>query len=148
MNHIEKLDQFVKDKQLKKSAQRNIILSFMTQVNKHLTIEEIHTLVKRDNPEIGIATIYRTMHLLCEAGITKELVIDSASTRYEIINGKHHDHLICTGCGLFIEIYSEKIEKQQQLLAEKHGFSLTDHRLMLFGICPQCNSNAVKRSSK
>jgi len=142
MNYIEKLEQFVRDKQLKKSSQRNVILNAMTQSNKHLTVDEIHSLVKIHNPEIGVATIYRTMHLLCEAGIAKELIINSSTTRYEIITSHHHDHLICTECGLFIEIYSDKIEKEQHLLAKKHGFTLDDHRLLLFGLCPKCKNAA------
>lgn len=148
MDHIEKLELFVREKQLKKSAQRNIILDIMSKTNKHLTVDEIHSLVKKNYPDIGIATIYRTVHLLCEAGISKELVINSSTTRYEIITDHHHDHLICTGCGIFIEIYSDKIEKEQQQLADKHGFTLTDHRLMLFGLCPECTFTAEKRRNK
>ncbi|MGL4370223.1 MAG: Fur family transcriptional regulator, partial [Spirochaetota bacterium] len=140
--HIEKLDQFVKDRQLKKSTQRNNILSLMIAENKHLTVDEIYSRVKIKNPEIGIATVYRTIHLLCDAGIANELYIDSATTRYEITSAEHPDHLICTVCGLFIELCSEAIEKEQHNMAKKHGFILTDHRLMLFGICPSCRKKA------
>ena len=81
------------------------------------------------------------MKLLSEAGLCRELQLEDGTTRYEhLYNHKHHDHLICTKCGKFIEIESPQIEALQEKLAKENGFVLLKHRLELYGICSTCNN--------
>lgn len=136
----EKLSKYVKEHRLKSSSQRNVILSFMINNRKHHTVEELYDFIKKDNPEIGIATVYRTIRLLCDAKIVHEIRIGNDETRYEVIEpAYHHDHLLCENCGTFVEISSSIIENEQKKIANKHGFTLTNHSLILYGICQKCS---------
>jgi Fur family ferric uptake transcriptional regulator len=135
----EKLDEHIKKTNLKSSHQRKEILKTFYNSEKHLTAEELYELCKTDSTNIGIATVYRALKLFCEIGICNEINIDNGITRYEIVSDKHHhDHLICSKCGAFIEIVSPEIEAIQESIARKYGFQLTNHRLNLYGMCPAC----------
>ncbi|MBP9023419.1 MAG: transcriptional repressor [Spirochaetes bacterium] len=143
---IEKFNEYVKNSGLKSSAQRNHILEIMESKHIHRTVEEIYDIVKKSNPEIGIATVYRTVKLLCEAGIAKEIHINHDVTRYEISSeNSHHDHLICQNCGKFVEIESDTIEKEQAKIAAKYNFDLKDHCHILYGICGDCRKKTKKK---
>jgi Fur family ferric uptake transcriptional regulator len=104
--------EFIRSKNLKRSDQRQQIMEVFLKTERHLTAEELYNMVKKKNPSIGYATIYRTMKLLTEAGLCRELHVEDGITRYEhLYNHKHHDHLICTECGKFVEIVSYCEEK-------------------------------------
>jgi Fur family ferric uptake transcriptional regulator len=146
-NLIDRLNDYVAAKRLKKSDQRTAILDIMINKRGHLTVDEIRGLLKKQSPDIGIATIYRTMKLFSDAGIVKELNIDGTA-RYEIITEGHHDHLVCTSCGMTVEITSATIEKEQDSIAAKHGFQLTDHTLLLLGLCQICRTKKKSGEKK
>jgi len=130
---------FVRGKGLKQSDQRQEILMTFLKIEKHLTADELYRLVKKKNPKIGFATIYRTLKLLCESGLCRELKLEDGSVRYEHLYGHdHHDHLICVKCGKFIEVVDPEIEKLQERLAKKEGFTLQGHKLLMYGICREC----------
>jgi Fur family ferric uptake transcriptional regulator len=131
--------EFIRSKNLKRSDQRQQIMEVFLKTERHLTAEELYNMVKKKNPSIGYATIYRTMKLLTEAGLCRELHVEDGITRYEhLYNHKHHDHLICTECGKFVEIVSPEIENLQENIAKKNGFILTRHRHDLYGLCSGC----------
>ena len=135
----DKLIEYSASKSLKKSDQRTAILDLMTSKQGHHTADELWGFLKKQHPDIGIATVYRTMKLFLDAGIVKELNIDGTA-RYELTAEGHHDHLICTLCGKTVEVTSPAIEKEQEAIAKKHGFELTDHTLLLIGRCGKCRS--------
>lgn len=148
VNPEQKLSDHVKSRGLKSSSQRNVVLEVMTRVNKHCTIEEIYDFCRKQNQEIGIATVYRTVRLLCDAGIARELRVSHDISRYEVVTDeKHHDHIVCVSCGRFVEIHSESIEKEQDRIAREQGFILTDHSHVLYGECSVCRAK-VKGSRK
>lgn len=132
-------DDFVKEKGLKHSLQRKDILLTFLRTEKHLTADELHALVKKKNPAIGIATVYRTLKLLCECGLSSELKLGDGSVRYEHLYGhEHHDHLLCMKCGEFTEVVDPEIERLQESLAKKKGFKIKGHKLIMYGICSKC----------
>lgn len=136
-----RLNEHIKGSGLRPSTQRNAILSIMEMEKRHYTIEEIYEIARKSDSGIGIATIYRTIRLFCDAGIVREIQLLNGVTRYEVIvDNTHHDHLICADCGKFVEISSEKIEKEQSRIAQSYGFELTNHILILYGICSECSS--------
>lgn len=133
------LSEYIRSKSLKQSEQRQKILDIFLETEKHLTAEDLYNIVKKEIPSIGYATIYRTLKLLAEAGLCRELQIENGMTRYEhLYEHEHHDHLICTACGKLIEIYSEEIEALQEIIAKRHDFILEKHRLELYGTCKDC----------
>ena len=130
---------FVSKKRLKMTPQRSHILDVFLTTEGHLTAEELYRKVKEANPAIGQATVYRTVKLLADSGLAKEVEFGDGVVRYELKYGQsHHDHLICERCGRNVEVVDADIEKLQEEVAARHGFVLTGHKLYLYGVCPDC----------
>ena len=122
-------------KRLKHTKQREIILEAFLKAD-HITAEALHQEIVSQNEHVGLATIYRTLNLLCEIGIGQQRHFGDNTTIYDNVSRKtHHDHLICEKCGKIIEFECPDIERLQDEMAAKHGFSLTRHRLELYGQC-------------
>ena len=92
------------------------------------------------HPNIGYTTVYRTMKLLCDAGLASERHFDDAITRYEIAH-EHHDHLVCMRCGKIIEFECAMIESTQTEIADRYGFRVLRHRHELYGHCEKCRDD-------
>jgi Fur family ferric uptake transcriptional regulator len=132
-------DHFVKNSGLKHSDQRSQILLTFLKTEMHLTADELYRLVKKRNPSVGVATVYRALKLICESGLGRELRLDNNSVRYEhLYNHEHHDHLYCVNCGELTEVVDPEIEKLQEKLAKKNGFKMNGHRLLIHGLCREC----------
>ena len=124
---------------LKSTRQRDIILDAFLSSERHLSIEELYLKLRAKHPNIGYATVYRTLKLFAESGIAREMQFGDGQTRYEHAGeGEHHDHLVCTGCGAIIEFENETIEKLQAEVAAAHGFLIQTHKLELYGLCAAC----------
>ena len=132
-------DDYVHGKNLRHSEQRLQILDVFLKTERHLTVEELHKLVQKKNPSIGTATVYRTLKLLVDSGLCRELKLNDGVTRYEHLYGhEHHDHLVCTQCGALVEVCDAEIERLQEKLARSHGFKIQSHKLELYGTCKKC----------
>lgn len=132
---------FLSSRGLKNTPQRRLIVETFLETTEHVTTEGLYALVRAIDPKVGQATVYRTLRLLCEAGIARELHFGDGMASYEPAEGDHHDHLICTSCGKNLEVLDETIEELQVKLAAEHGFTLTSHRMYLYGICSECSKN-------
>lgn len=133
------LRDYIQRKSLRFSEKRLIILEAFLESDRHLTADELYAIVRKKDPTMGIATIYRTLQIFTECGISGELALGDTTARYYPTGGKaHHDHLICLRCGRVVNIVSTGIEKTQERLARKNGFLLESHRLDLFGVCGNC----------
>jgi Fur family ferric uptake transcriptional regulator len=130
---------YLKKKALKLTDQRRIILDVFLKTERHLGMEDLYNIAKKKDSSIGQATVFRTLKLLCEADIAKEVDLGDGKTRYEHKYGHvHHDHLICLKCGRFIEAVDFKIEDLQDRLCKSHGFLPQYHKMEIFGICKKC----------
>ena len=137
--------EFLNGKNLKHSQQREWILDIFLSIEKHVTIDELWVAVKKKYPSVGYATIYRTLRLLCESGLCRELSFEDGATRFEHLYGhEHHDHLICTQCGKSVEVVDAEIERLQEQLMQRHGFVLQRHRMELYGVCKSCRKELGK----
>lgn len=125
---------------LKGSRQRDVIAEVFFKAGGHLSVEELLAEVRKVDRDVSQATVYRTMRLLTECGLAEPRQFGGGQMRYEVSNkaGEHHDHLICTRCGLIVEFVEQRIEKLQDAVAAKHGFVVTDHKMELYGLCPRC----------
>ena len=103
----------------------------------HIASDELHSRVRELHPGIGSTTVYRTMKILCDAGLAVERNFEDGVTRYEIPH-EHHDHLVCVRCGKIIEFECEEIEQAQDRIAGKYQFRLLRHRHELYGHCADC----------
>lgn len=131
--------QFIAEKGLRHTPQREEVLGIFLATERHVSCDELYKLVKKKNKNIGYTTVYRTMKLLSESGLCQELDFGDGVLRFEHKYGhEHHDHLICTRCGRFIEVRDRKIEELQDNLARSRGFTPARHKLHIFGVCKGC----------
>ena len=141
----DKFINFLKDKDLKLTKQREEILETFLKTEKHLAAEDLYNAIKKKNPAIGQATVFRTLKLICEADLAKEVYFGDKTTRYEHKYGhEHHDHLVCIKCGRSIEAVDPRIEKLQEALCKKIGFLPKRHKLDIFGVCKKCRTKTKK----
>lgn len=124
---------------LKSTAQRDYIAETFFKTNTHISLDELLKKVKRKNSRIGYATVYRTMKLLTECGLALARQFGDGQTRYENLpDDGHHDHIICIKCSKIAEFQNQKIEQLQIEAAKKLGFTVVNHKLELYGYCPDC----------
>lgn len=151
----EKEEEFAKEKEiflehiqkagLRRTGQRDLILEIFLKTEEHVTSEDLYFLVHRKDPSVGHTTVYRTLKLLTEAGLAREVRFGDNKTYYEHhYNHAHHDHMICTECGRVIEFFSQDIENLQDQMADKFGFRPTHHSLRMWGVCSDCQEQRVE----
>ncbi len=129
---------------LKHSRQRELVAEVFFTTPGHVAVEELIQRVRRSDPRVSVATVYRTMKLLAECGLAAPRQFDGGQTRYEPAVGRpHHDHLICTACGEIVEFANEQIEALQARVAARHGFQVETHKLELYGRCVRCRPARV-----
>ena len=125
---------------VKLTDQRRIIARVISESKKtygesdHPDVDELYNRVSKLDSKISIATVYRTVKLFEESGILTKHEFKGGKARYEELNEGHHDHLIDVKSGEIIEFVDEEIEKLQKRVAEKHGYTLVDHKLELYGV--------------
>lgn len=137
---IEELKKIVKQKGLKYTEQREIVLKILMHAQEHLTAEEIYNLIKKNEPDsnIGIATVYRALSFLEEVDLIASINFGTEGKKYESNNKEHHDHLICTSCGKIVEFVDDEIEKRQNKVAKANHFKILSHSMQLYGVCQEC----------
>jgi len=139
------LEAHLKRRGLNRSSRRDLVVSTFLSSNKHLSVDDLYTLVRRKSPGIGRTTVYRTLKLLESAGLAQALVL-KGETRFEReLNRRHHDHFICSDCGAIFEFSSDEIEAAQDEEARKIGFRIEGHKHQVFGKCVKCHGGREKR---
>ena len=137
---MEVLKSYIETKGLKSTAQRDFIADTFFKTNTHISLDELLKKVKRKTPNIGYATVYRTMKLLTESGLAIARQFGDGQTRYENLpEDGHHDHIICIKCSKIAEFHNQKIEQLQMEAAKKLGFTVLNHKLELYGYCSDCS---------
>tara|TARA_B100000780_G_scaffold161475_1_gene112832 strand:+ start:321 stop:749 length:429 start_codon:yes stop_codon:yes gene_type:complete len=136
----ENIEQKCLDKGVKLTEQRKIIVKVLSESKEtygesdHPDVDELYNRVSKVDSKISIATVYRTVKILEEAGILVKHDFKAGKARYEQIRESHHDHLIDVKTGEIIEFVDDEIEKLQKKVADKYGYQLVDHKLELYGI--------------
>ena len=100
--------------------------------NRHLSAEDIYRDLLESGEEIGLATVYRVLTQFEGAGLVTRHNFEGGHSVFELDDGEHHDHMVCVDSGDVIEFTSDEIEQLQNDVAEKHGFELIDHSLVLY----------------
>ncbi len=120
---------------------RSIVDAIIANEGEHLTAEEIYDEVKKNCPEIGLATVYRTILLLEELGIISRLDLNDGCSRYEMVHSNEthrHHHLICNICHKVSEVQDDLLEELEDEIKNKYKFKIIDHSVKFYGICSDC----------
>ena len=117
---------------LRMTGQRLVILSVLGRATDHPDAVELHRRAAAVDPGISLATVYRTLKLLQDRGILDRHAFSDGRARYEPASGRHHDHLIDIESGRVIEFHSPEIERLQEEVARRLGFSIVSHRLEIY----------------
>jgi Fur family ferric uptake transcriptional regulator len=134
------LARYLDDHNLRHTRQREAILEVFVGLKGHITAEQLYEEVRGKHANIGYTTVYRTMKLLCDAGLAAERRFEDGITRYEVQH-EHHDHLVCTRCGKIIEFECKMIESAQDEIADRYRFRVLRHRHELYGHCRDCRDD-------
>jgi Fur family ferric uptake transcriptional regulator len=133
------LDAYLSRHQLKQTQQRKVVVTQFLKMAKHVDAELLYRKVRIEGSNVGLATIYRTLNLLKDAGLVDQHSFSDGRAVFEISRpGDHHDHLVCTHCGRIDEFENTEIEDLQNKIAVEKGYTLSSHRLELYGKCSHC----------
>ena len=144
----EKVKDLLREKGLKVTSQRLMVLNILSaHGDEHLTVEEIYDLAKEESPEIGLATIYRTVQVLLELHVIEKVTFDDGFARYELNgeetgSGHRHHHAICTQCWKVYSLETDLLDTLEKQVFESLGFEVTDHEVKLYGLCSACRRKA------
>ena len=132
----------LKEKGCKLTMQRRSVLDVLIEHNDaHLSTEEIYGKVKEKYPEIGLATVYRTVQLFEEMVIVDRLNFDDGCSRFELASEDtvhHHHHLICEECNKVFEVEHDLLDEIESEIERKYEFKIHDHNVMFYGTCKEC----------
>ncbi|SHG68896.1 ferric iron uptake transcriptional regulator [Pollutimonas bauzanensis] len=130
----------LKDAGLKATLPRLRILDIFEETGqRHLSAEDVYRLLLESDFQFGLATVYRVLAQLQQAGLLKQARFETGKAFYELDDGQHHDHLVCTDCGLVKEFRDQAIGQGQRRIARRLEFELYDHTLILYGRCMKTN---------
>lgn len=145
---LDHIIEIFKESGYKLTPQRRATLDVMLKNDgKHLSTEEIYLEVKKECPEIGLATVYRTLLLLEKMNILLRHNFDDGRNRYEMNHFNHdhnHHHLICKNCNRVFEVEEDLLEELENKIKEKYDFDVVDHKVQFFGYCKGCNLERLK----
>ena len=123
----------------KLTPQRRAVIKAIAGTHEHMTPSELHERVRRDNPGIGLVTVYRTMDILAEIGLICELHSGNNCRSYLLRRpAEHHHHLICSECGQVVDFTDCDLRDIERRLSRDTGFEMESHLLEFLGRCPAC----------
>ena len=128
----------------RRTRQGATIAATLADLDEFKTAQDIHDLLRSHGEKIGLATVYRVLTQFEASGLIKRYHFEGGQSVFEINQGAHHDHMLCLDCGRIEEFCDEEIERRQRIIAQRLGFELTEHSLILYGHCnrPDCSSRA------
>lgn len=135
-------------KEHKMTPQRRVVLQCLLEnPDLHMSAEELYVIAKEKDPEIGLATIYRTLDLLEELKILHRHNFGDGRSRYELSHLQsehHHHHLVCLTCNQILEVEEDLLQQLESLIERENGFRIVDHRVQFYGYCNSCDEKKDK----
>lgn len=144
MSNVDYFKELLGEKGYKITTQRLVVYELLKEKeDEHLSPEEIYELIKDKYPEMGMATIYRTLQLFEEIGLAIKLNFDDGCSRYEILSPDNqevhqHHHLICKNCGKIIEVKEDLMNSLEEIIEKQYNFEIKNHMVKFTGICSDC----------
>ena len=139
MDPINKFRAYIKAQGLRKTPERETIIGEIFSAHNHFDVDELFLRLRNKKKRISKASLYRTIPLLIESGLLKEVYFEDGHLHYEHVYGnKDHSHLRCNRCGRIIEFADDEIGIIENRIGKKYNFAVTAHRFELLGYCPKC----------
>ncbi len=139
MNPIERFREYIKEKGLRNTPEREMIIREIFSIHDHFDADELFLRLRNKNKIVSRASVYRTIPLLIESGLVKEVYFENGHLHYEHIYGhKHHCHLRCICCGKVLEFGADELVRIESQIGRRYGFVITSHRFEVVGYCPEC----------
>lgn len=136
----------MRERELRFTPQRQAVVeTLLEHWGNHLSAEEVFQQAQVKCPDLGLATVYRTLDLLTDMGFLYKTQFNEDCSRYEFNlqeGGHFHHHLICLNCGTIFEFDEDLLENLESEIAAKNGFKIVDHSLRFFGYCLECQEKA------
>lgn len=133
-------ERFIRSQGLRGTAQRDTVLDAFLRTRDHVSVEELYKIIGRGRQKVGFATVYRTMKLITDCGLAREVVFDDGVVRFEHSHKhEHHHHLICTRCRKVIEFTSDDMDRTEETILAEFGFRMESHQYKVYGICSDCS---------
>ena len=120
------------------SARQKLLALFEAHTDQHLSADAIYGLLKKQDASVSLATVYRVLTQFVEAGLVIAHQFSQDCMVYELNEGEHHDHMQCVHCHKILEFVDETIEERQLVIAKEAQFEITDHVLVIYGLCRAC----------
>lgn len=127
---------------LRFTQSRLAVLQVLTATTEHLKVAEVHRRAKQIDARIGLASVYRTMGLLAQMGLVKDVHVEQRHRRYAQITNGHGHHLVCTSCGLVQEFSDCHADELARTLARRTKFRIEGHCMEFFGRCSKCRQQS------
>ena len=131
---------------MRETRQRKEVLAAL-EGGDALPAQELHGRLRARGSKIGLATVYRTLHLLEREGSIDVLREDPTEARYRLCSPVHHHHLVCESCGTVVEIPECDVDEWAEKVGRAHGFEVRAHRAEIVGLCARCAKKQLKRAS-
>ena len=120
------------------TRQRRAVAQVLGTFSDFRSAQEIHELLAQRGEAVGLATVYRTLQRLAEAGEVDVLRTEDGEAIYRRCSPAHHHHLVCRTCGATVEVEGPAVERWTRAIAEEHGYADVSHTLEIFGVCASC----------
>ena len=139
----DRLDDFIRSKGLRRTGQRDVIIQTVFSKDEHFTAEELFERVRHNSADISRATVYRTLGLMVDAGLLREIDLGDAPTTYDpnFLEKPTHNHLVCIDCGRVVEFEDSHIELLNDCVTRRLGFKPVRQSLKIEATCEQLRLN-------
>jgi Fur family ferric uptake transcriptional regulator len=135
----DKFREFLEIRGEKLTEPRRILIRHIFDSHKHFDADELVADLREAGRRVSRSTVYRTLRLLVEAGLLRELRLTNRSAYEHDYGYPSHDHLHCTECNTIVEFRNEEIQKLREAISQEHGFRSSGHRFVISGVCPTCS---------
>lgn len=145
-SELQVFQDYIRQRELRRTPERELILQEIFAIHGHFDVDSLYVLLKQKGLKISKASIYRTLPLLIDCGLVREVDFSQGHWHYEHIYGhSHHNHLRCLGCGEVLEFENSDLTLLEKQLAQQYGYRIKGHHLQVQGYCSTCQKEPGHR---
>lgn len=138
-SNILSMDEYLKNKGIRVTKQRQAILQILSDRNCPLTANHIYSMLENGFPQLRLSTVYRNLNMFVDKNVVRkmELAPNNKESYFELSTGEHHHHLVCVKCNEIVPLDCP-LKEYEKTIRNKTDYTLIDHKIKIYGICPKC----------